>query len=155
MAGPMTLENVLPNIPVVESPLYPRMRESLAPEILSIGDDLHREGLAVFDFPVSDFALLAEKVVCDVDPEYPRSDFEQGKTDSLFSRTALTIRPWEAFSFDSPSIFGRDRSFRRASMAWRSRFGWTALSIQPILFKHQTPMVKSTLSAPSGAPPPG
>lgn len=66
------MNNPLPGLPLIESPLFPRMADGmgLSAEERRIADDLHRQGFAVFDFPDPDFDSRVERIQRDLSPRY-------------------------------------------------------------------------------------
>lgn len=58
------LNNPLPGVPLIESPLFPAMAPALglSPEEQRIGDQLHQNGYAVFDFPDADLDARINRI---------------------------------------------------------------------------------------------
>ena len=68
--GLMAWTNPLPNVPLIESPLYQKIHDAgffgqgLAAELAS---QLHEDGFAVFEFPEDRFSELADEVIASLD----------------------------------------------------------------------------------------
>lgn len=80
------MNNPLPGLPLIESPLFPALLPSLGldAEETRIAADLHEHGFAVFDFPDPDLDLRIERIQQRLGPQYgvdlanPESDKTAG-----------------------------------------------------------------------------
>jgi hypothetical protein len=70
--SPVATSNPLPGVPIVESPLFGRLKRGFDddPELLRIAEDLHRDGFAVFDFPDPAFEQRAAALKTQLDEHY-------------------------------------------------------------------------------------
>lgn len=82
----MKLQNPLPGLPLVESPLFPALLPSLGldAEEQRIAADLHGQGFAVFDFPDPELSARIDRIQHRLGPQYgidladPQSDKTTG-----------------------------------------------------------------------------
>ena len=89
--------NIFPGLPLIESPLFPKLKESLGliPQEEQIATDLHEKGYAVFDFPDADLDARIERIKNNLSPRYG-IDFE----DPQSNKTLGERRIQDAWSFD-------------------------------------------------------
>lgn len=81
------MNNPFPGVPLIESPLFPRLREqlNLTPEEARIATELHDRGYAVLDFPDPEINARMERVKAHLGPRYgidfadPQSDKTTGE----------------------------------------------------------------------------
>ena len=90
-------ENLFPGIPLVESPLFPQVRATLAltPEEELIATQLSERGYATLAFPDQDFDGRAERIKRTLAPRYG-IDFEDDRAD----KTVGERRIQDAWKFD-------------------------------------------------------
>ena len=74
--------NPLPGIPLVESPLFERLIDTLPPADVNVARSLYQDGYAIIDFPEQDFDRLADGVIRDLEPLY---DWEAWRKKKLAS----------------------------------------------------------------------
>jgi hypothetical protein len=87
MKGPTRVNHIFPGLPLIESPIYPKLKADwgLSPEEERIADDLHYRGYAVFEFPDADINARVERIKAHLGPSYgidfsdPYSDKTQGE----------------------------------------------------------------------------
>lgn len=91
------MNNPLPGLPLVESPLFPALKGSLnlTEEELRIANDLHEKGYAVFDFPDADLNTRIERIKQNLAPRYG-IDF----SNALADKTNAEQRIQDAWNFD-------------------------------------------------------
>jgi hypothetical protein len=83
----IVLNNPLPGLPLIESPLFPLLAPSLgmAPEEATIANDLFHKGFAVFDFPDADLDARIDRIQRRLGPRFgvdfadPASDKTAGE----------------------------------------------------------------------------
>lgn len=61
---------VLPGIPLIESPLFKRLINSLPPYEQSIAQKLNEDGYAIIDFPEPDLDAIVDKIIRDLNDKY-------------------------------------------------------------------------------------
>ncbi|MEM6584571.1 MAG: phytanoyl-CoA dioxygenase family protein, partial [Pseudomonadota bacterium] len=90
--------NLLPGLPLIESPLFPALLPELGltPEQTRIGLDLHHKGYAVFDFPDSELDQRIERLKAGLGPRF-RVDFDDPESD----KTTGEGRIQDAWKFDA------------------------------------------------------
>jgi hypothetical protein len=90
-------KNPFPGVPLIESPLFPALKNSLglSAEEVRIATDLHERGFAVFDFPDADLAARVERIQSTLGPRYG-IDFDDPHSD----KTAGERRIQDAWKFD-------------------------------------------------------
>lgn len=78
------MENLLPNVPPVESPFFDQMFTAHAcdPLTLTVAKAIHQYGFAVIDFP-DDINTLAEKIKTDLSSVFDWDAYQRGKVDGL------------------------------------------------------------------------
>jgi ectoine hydroxylase-related dioxygenase (phytanoyl-CoA dioxygenase family) len=84
---PTRLTNIFPGLPLIESPLFPALKDSwgLSEEELRIATNLHEMGYAVLDFPDADIDARIDRIKAQLGPRYgidfadPDSDKTVGK----------------------------------------------------------------------------
>lgn len=80
------MNNPLPGLPLIESPLFPRLISTLGltSEEERIGLDLFAQGYAVFDFPDPDLEARVQRIQANLGPRYgiAFNDHEADKTDA-------------------------------------------------------------------------
>ncbi len=64
------MNNLLPGIPLVESPLFSKLVEGVPDELKPIAKALHDEGFAVIDFPLADFEDTVEELKKKLTPQF-------------------------------------------------------------------------------------
>lgn len=91
------MDNPLPGLPLVESPLFPALAPTLGwtNEETRIGLELHHRGYAVLDFPDTDLDARIDRIKANLGPHY-RIDF--GDPDS--DKTIGERRIQDAWRFD-------------------------------------------------------
>ncbi|KHL26503.1 phytanoyl-CoA dioxygenase [Croceibacterium mercuriale] len=91
------MNNPFPGVPLIESPLFPRLREQmdLTPEEARIATDLHDRGYAVLDFPDPEIDARMERIKAQLGPRYG-IDFADPGSD----KTAGERRVQDAWKFD-------------------------------------------------------
>lgn len=91
------MNNPFPGVPLIESPLFPRLREQmgLTPEEARIATELHDRGYAVLDFPDPEIDARMERVKTHLGPRYG-IDFADPQSD----KTAGERRVQDAWKFD-------------------------------------------------------
>lgn len=91
------MNNPFSGIPLIESPLFPRLREQmdLTPEEARIATDLHDRGYAVLDFPDPEIDARMERIKANLGPRYG-IDFADPHSD----KTAGERRVQDAWKFD-------------------------------------------------------
>ena len=89
--------NIFPGLPLIESPLYPKLKGSLGltPQEEQTAIDLYEKGYAVFDFPDADLDARIERIKNNLGPRYG-IDFE----DPQSNKTLNERRIQDAWSFD-------------------------------------------------------
>lgn len=92
------MQNPLPGLPLIESPLFPMLVDQLglSDEERRIASDLHRDGFAVFDFPDPEFAARVDRIQRDLAPKYG-IDFDDPEAD----KTSGERRIQDAWSFQA------------------------------------------------------
>jgi hypothetical protein len=91
------VKNVLPGLPLIESPLFDAILPSLSlsPEEARIARDLHEKGFAVFDFPDADIDGRIARIQQRLGPRYG-VDFSDPSSD----KTVGDRRVQDAWQFD-------------------------------------------------------
>lgn len=91
------MTNLLPGLPLIESPLFPsqKVSQGLTPEEERIGTSLHEKGYAVFDFPDVDLDQRITRIRQNLAPRYG-IDFDDPHSD----KTAGERRIQDAWKFD-------------------------------------------------------
>ncbi|CAD7341463.1 phytanoyl-CoA dioxygenase family protein [Sphingomonadales bacterium 56] len=91
------MTNVLPGLPLIESPLFPMLKASqgLTQEEEEIASSLYEKGYAVFDFPDVDLDARIERIKRSLAPRYG-IDFD----DPQSNKTLGERRVQDAWSFD-------------------------------------------------------
>ncbi|BAK66914.1 hypothetical protein SLG_22390 [Sphingobium sp. SYK-6] len=89
--------NPLPGVPLVESPLFPKLKDSLGltAEEERIATSLHENGYAVLDFPDADLHARIERIKHNLGPRYG-IDFNDPQSD----KTVGERRIQDAWTFD-------------------------------------------------------
>jgi hypothetical protein len=91
------IRNPLPGVPLVESPFFDSLVQSLPPEAAALAAQLHRDGFAVIDFPEPDFERIAAELVESLQPHYDfeawRSKKEGGGAGGLRIQDAVNLHP--------------------------------------------------------------
>ncbi|WCM25710.1 phytanoyl-CoA dioxygenase family protein [Sphingomonas sp. QA11] len=89
--------NLLPGLPLIESPLFPLQKASqgLTAEEERIGTSLHEKGYAVFDFPDADLDQRIARILQNLAPRYG-IDFDDPHSD----KTGGENRIQDAWKFD-------------------------------------------------------
>ena len=92
------MNNPLPGLPLIESPLFPRLLPALGftPEEERIGLDLFTHGYAVFNFPDPELDARIERIKASLGPSYGL-DFDNPKAD----KTCGERRIQDAWAFDA------------------------------------------------------
>lgn len=92
------MHNILPGIPLIESPLFERFKSDwgLTPEEERIANALHRQGYAVFDFPDDILDERIERIKCHLGPQYGID-----LTDPESDKTIGERRIQDAWQYDS------------------------------------------------------
>lgn len=92
------VDNPLPGIPLVESPLFPALLPTLGldEEEARIGMQLHHHGYAVFDFPDEQLDERIDRIKANLGPRYG-IDFADPTSD----KTSAERRIQDAWSFDA------------------------------------------------------
>lgn len=92
------MNNPLPGLPLIESPLFPRLLPALGltPEEERIGLELFTQGYAVFDFPDPDLDARIERIKASLSPSYG-IDFDDPEAD----KTSGERRIQDAWTFDA------------------------------------------------------
>lgn len=90
--------NLLPGIPLIESPLFDALKPSLAltPDEARIADDLAAKGYATLTFPDDDFGARAERIKDRLAPRYGPNF-----ADAAADKTVGERRVQDAWQFDS------------------------------------------------------
>lgn len=91
------MNNPFPGVPLVESPLFPRLREQmeLTPDEARVATELHDRGYAVLDFPDPEIDARMERIKANLGPRYG-VDFADPQSD----KTAGERRVQDAWKFD-------------------------------------------------------
>ena len=91
------MNNLLPGLPLIESPLFPSQigQLELTAEEAHIGLELHERGYAVFDFPDDDIDTRIERIKASLSPRFG-VDFN----DPLSDKTAGERRVQDAWKFN-------------------------------------------------------
>lgn len=91
------MNNPLPGLPLIESPLFPALLPDmqLSPDEARIARDLHEHGYAVFDFPDADLDQRIARIQASLSPRYG-ADFDDPETD----KTTGERRIQDAWQFD-------------------------------------------------------
>lgn len=81
----MSVANILPGVPDVESPLFEQIfaEKQVSPETLEIARALRRDGFVVLDFPEPDFNKIAEKIIKTLDKQYDWDGWRNGTVPNL------------------------------------------------------------------------
>ena len=92
------MKNLLPGLPLIESPLFPALllELGLTPDQARIGLDLHHKGYAVFDFPDPELDQRIERLKAGLGPRF-RVDFDDPESD----KTTGEGRIQDAWQFDA------------------------------------------------------
>ena len=92
------MNNPLPGLPLIESPLFPALLADLGltAEEARIGLELHQRGYAVFDFPDDDLDSRIERIKANLAPRYG-ADFADPESD----KTIGERRVQDAWQFDN------------------------------------------------------
>lgn len=92
------MNNPLPGLPLIESPLFPALLPDLdlTPEEQRIGTDLYSKGYAVFDFPDADLDARIARLKAHLGPRF-EVDFDDPQSD----KTAGERRVQDAWEFDA------------------------------------------------------
>lgn len=91
------MKNLLPGLPLIESPLFPALLSELdlTPEEARIGLDLHEKGYAVFDFPDAELDDRIDRLKANLSPRFD-VDFDDPESD----KTQGVRRVQDAWQFD-------------------------------------------------------
>ena len=91
------MNNPFPGVPLIESPLFPRVREQmkLTSEEARIATELHDRGYAVLDFPDPEIDVRMERIKTHLGPRYG-IDFADPQSD----KTTGERRVQDAWKFD-------------------------------------------------------
>jgi hypothetical protein len=120
--------NPLPGVPLIESPLFPLLKESqgFTAEELQIGNDLYEKGYAVFDFPDAEIDARIDRIKSNLGPRYG-IDFDDPESD----KTGGGARIQDAYGFDDDirAIAANDAVLRLLSKLYgRSAFPFQTLN---------------------------
>lgn len=87
-------KNTLPGVPYVESPFFDFLFEKAGtdPQVLDAAQQLHRDGLAVIDFPEVDFDRIAENIKSNLSSRYDWGQWRSG---------VANMRLQDAWKFDA------------------------------------------------------
>jgi hypothetical protein len=90
---PEPLANLLPGVPLIESPFFDQtfVEGAFEPEVLRLAGELHRDGYAVIDFPDGDFMARAERIKGRLSDRYDWEGWRKGSRDSLRVQDAWTF----------------------------------------------------------------
>ena len=77
--------NALPGVPDVESPLFDRLfsRKTISPQTREVAEAMHRDGYAVIDFPDTDFPVLADSIIKQLNSYYDWDGWRNRTVESL------------------------------------------------------------------------
>ncbi|QDC38080.1 phytanoyl-CoA dioxygenase family protein [Sphingobium fuliginis] len=91
------MTNVLPGLPLIESPLFPTLKASqgFTAEEEGIATSLYEKGYAVFDFPDADLDARIDRIKRNLAPHY-RVDFENLQSNKTLGERRLQ----DAWTFD-------------------------------------------------------
>ena len=81
----MNPRDLLPGVPLIESPFFERLAEQAwpDPELRRIAADLHRDGFAVIDFPEEHFDAIAEAIRTKLEAQFDIDDWRRHGAGSL------------------------------------------------------------------------
>ena len=107
-------QNLLPGIPLIESPLFDELIESgdFTKKEKEIAISLHERGYAIIDFPHEDFDKLAENLITEVEPKL---DFDAWKSEG--HKAGRTLRSPTGFN-SSKSVVEIATNPSMASILW-------------------------------------
>ncbi|PVX28082.1 phytanoyl-CoA dioxygenase family protein [Sphingomonas pokkalii] len=91
------MNNPLPGLPLIESPLFESLKSTIAttPEEARIATSLHERGYAVFDFPDADLDARIDRIKANLAPRYG-IDFESPDSDKTLGERRIQ----DAWTFD-------------------------------------------------------
>ncbi len=78
-----SVHNLLPGVPVVESPLFELILPAFSPQTTEMARNLRANGFAVIDFPEPDFNRLADQIISTLDSSYDWNGWRSGATPNL------------------------------------------------------------------------
>jgi hypothetical protein len=95
LASMSPIHNVLPGVPVVESPVFDLLMRSqgVSPETMELTRNLRANGFAVIDFPEPNFHRLADQIIRALDSSYDWNGWRNGTAPNLRVQDAWQTVP--------------------------------------------------------------